>query len=215
MTLRAVAFDLGETLVDETRMWSEWADWLGVPRLTFLGVLGWLAGEGLPHTQVFERFRPDGGFDLEAEREARRAAGRPDTATPEDLYPDARPCLAELRRRGYRVAIAGNQPVGTAEVVRSFDLPVDLVTNSGELGAEKPSPEFYERLAAALQVRPAEMAYVGDRVDNDVEPALAADMVAVFIRRGPWGFLQAERCPANAIRIDSLSELPAALEPRR
>ena len=184
MTLRAVAFDLGETLVDETRMWSEWADWLGVPRFTFLGALGWLAGQGLPHMKVFERFRPD-GFDLEAERAARRAAGRPDTFTPGDLYPDARPCLEELRRRGYRVAIAGNQSAETAEVVRSFDLPVDLVTNSGELGAEKPSPDFYRRLAEALDAAPGEMAYVGDRVDNDVLPALAAGMVVVFIRRGP------------------------------
>ena len=50
---------------------------------------------------------------------------------------------------------------------------------------------------------------MGDRVDNDVVPALAAGMVAVHIRRGPWGYLHEP--PAEAIRIHSLDELPAVL----
>ncbi len=36
MPIRAVCFDVGETLIDETRHWGEWADFLGVPRLTLL-----------------------------------------------------------------------------------------------------------------------------------------------------------------------------------
>ena len=31
MGIGAVVFDVGETLVDETRAWSDWADWLGIP----------------------------------------------------------------------------------------------------------------------------------------------------------------------------------------
>jgi FMN phosphatase YigB (HAD superfamily) len=53
------------------------------------------------------------------------------------------------------------------------------------------------------------IAYVGDRADNDVGPAIAAGMVGVHIRRGPWGHLQEP--PAGAIRITSLDELPGAL----
>jgi FMN phosphatase YigB (HAD superfamily) len=30
---------------------------------------------------------------------------------------------------------------------------------------------------------------VGDRLDNDIRPALAAGMVAVFLRRDPWGYI--------------------------
>ena len=33
--IRAVVFDVGECLVDETREYGTWADWLGVPRHTF------------------------------------------------------------------------------------------------------------------------------------------------------------------------------------
>jgi FMN phosphatase YigB (HAD superfamily) len=54
---------------------------------------------------------------------------------------------------------------------------------------------------------------VGDRVDNDVVPAHHAGMVAVHIRRGPWGVLQADWPGAEhaTLRVHSLSELPARL----
>ena len=42
--IRAVWFDVGETLVDETPAWEAVADALGVPRFTLMGVLGGLAG---------------------------------------------------------------------------------------------------------------------------------------------------------------------------
>jgi FMN phosphatase YigB (HAD superfamily) len=57
---------------------------------------------------------------------------------------------------------------------------------------------------------PRELAYVGDRVDNDIVPALAAGLVAVHVRRGPWGRLQ--QAPPEASVVDSLAELPRALE---
>ena len=59
----------------------------------------------------------------------------------------------------------------------------------------------------------SENAYVGDRHDNDELPSLAAGMTAVFVRRGPWGWMHAEK-PEIAqahIRLNSLTELPEAL----
>src|SRR5439155_9454391 len=38
--IEAVVFDVGETLVNETREYGAWADWLGVPRHTFSSVFG-------------------------------------------------------------------------------------------------------------------------------------------------------------------------------
>ena len=46
MPLAAVFFDVGETLVDETESWGAWADWLGVPRLTFFAALGAVLADG-------------------------------------------------------------------------------------------------------------------------------------------------------------------------
>jgi FMN phosphatase YigB (HAD superfamily) len=49
---------------------------------------------------------------------------------------------------------------------------------------------------------------VGDRLDNDVIPAMQAGMLGVFIRRGPWAALQAAAAPSQAdAEIQSLLEL--------
>jgi FMN phosphatase YigB (HAD superfamily) len=211
VTIRAVFFDIGETLIDETRIWGEWADWLGVSRLTFFGVLGGLIQRGEPHLRVFDVFRP--GFQLEAERAKRLVGGFPDILREEDLYPDALDCLRTLRSEGYRLGLAGNQPLRTEQILREWGLPVDVIAASEAWGVDKPSPEFYVRLIESAGLPAGEIAYVGDRIDNDVVPAAEAGLLAVFIRRGLWGFLQADRPEAAkaAIRIDSLDALPGAL----
>jgi FMN phosphatase YigB (HAD superfamily) len=84
-----------------------------------------------------------------------------------------------------------------------------VLASSAGWGVEKPAPEFFARIAVEARLPPEKIAYVGDRVDNDIEPALAAGMIAVHIRRGPWGYLQDP--PADAICIRSLDELPAAI----
>jgi len=212
MTIRAIFFDVGETLVDETRQWGGWADWLGVPRLTFFAALGAVIERGEHHRRVFDLVRP--GLDLAREQAARAAVGQVDLFDCSDFYPDALTCLATLKRQGYQIGLAGNQPAAAESALRGLDLPVDYVASSASWGVEKPSPEFFARVVTLAGVEPAEIAYVGDRVDNDVIPAAAAGMLAVFLRRGPWGYLQADRPEAALarIRIDSLAELPEALQ---
>jgi FMN phosphatase YigB (HAD superfamily) len=191
MAIDAVAFDIGETLADETSTWERAADAIGVPRFTVMGVLGGLAARGEPHTRVWEL--------LGVDRPTGIAFGRA------DFYPDALPCLERLRG-DYRLAAVGNTGVETEDLLRPL---VDLTGSSARWGIEKPSAQFFTRLADELGLAPEKIAYVGDRVDNDVIPALAAGMVAVHIRRGPWGYLHEP--PAGALRIDSLDELPGVL----
>lgn len=211
MTVEAVFLDVGETLIDETRIWGEWADWLEVPRLTLFAVLGSIAERGEPHTRVFEVFRP--GFDLAEERALRRQQGFPESLLPEDLYPDVVESLSALRADGYLVGIAGNQPASVEEVLRSWDLPVDVIGTSEGWGVAKPDPGFFERIVSAAGIEAGRIAYVGDRVDNDVIPAARAGLTSVFLRRGPWGHLHAgwPDVARAAVRIESLTELPRAL----
>ncbi len=173
-------------------------------------MLGATIERGADHLDTLRIVRP--GFDLETERRARAAAGRPDELRPVDFHPDARPCIDALRDMGLTVGAAGNTDAATERLLRDH-LGLELVASSAGLGVAKPAPAFFAAIAELAGVEPGRIAYVGDRVDNDVEPALAAGMVAVHIRRGPWGHLHAE-WPAAAdahLRIDSLAELPAGL----
>jgi HAD superfamily hydrolase (TIGR01662 family) len=213
--IRAVVFDVGETLVDETRAWSEWADWLGVPRLTFLAVCGAVIERGGDHREPFEIFRP--GLDIGEELAKREEAGFPDRVTAADLYPDAADCLRALHDAGYRIGVVGNQPARAEGALADLGLPIDLLATSSTWDVHKPDPRFFARIATELDVPAAEIAYVGDRLDNDVQPAAVAGMQAIFIRRCPWAWIQAPRDdPAEAsLTIATLSELPAALEAMR
>ena len=89
----------------------------------------------------------------------------------------------------------------------------DLVATSAAWGVEKPSPAFFARIASELALSPEAIAYVGDRVDNDVIPAAAAGMTSIFIRRGPWAWIQ---CPVGSppeasFVIEDLTSLPDLL----
>jgi FMN phosphatase YigB (HAD superfamily) len=115
------------------------------------------------------------------------------------------------------VGIAGNQSFRAERQLRAIGLPVDLVVSSETLAVVKPGPAFFLRLATVARVEPGACVYVGDRVDNDLVPAAEAGMRAVFIRRGPWGHIQADQ-PQAALavaRIESLSELPGVLRSLR
>jgi HAD superfamily hydrolase (TIGR01509 family) len=191
MALRAVFFDVGETLFDETGIWERAADAAGVPRFTLMGILGGLAARNERHTRAWELLgveRPTSMFEVS------------------DLYPDALPCIAALRSRGLIVGAVGNTPAAVEEMLRAR---VDVVGSSARWKVEKPAAEFFRRIVDESGVDAREIAYVGDRVDNDVMPAVSAGMTAVHIRRGPWGYLHDP--PPEAARIHTLDELPGAL----
>ena len=207
-----VVFDVGETLVDETTLWSSWARWLRVPEFTLYGVLGGLAARGLDHREFLPLLKP--GSDWDTELAARHAAGAVWDLTADQLYDDALDCLAALKADGWRIVVGGNQPAAIERLVRELDLPVDLVTSSDSLGAAKPDPAFFDAVARAAGVSTEECVHVGDRVDNDVVGARAAGMVPVHVRRGPWGVLHADD-PAVDLQVTSLTELPPLLRTLR
>jgi FMN phosphatase YigB (HAD superfamily) len=95
----------------------------------------------------------------------------------------------------------------------ALDLPVEMLGVSATWGVTKPDPAFFARISSDLDLPPADIAYVGDRVDNDVEPAAGAGMRAIWIRRGPWAWIQSGTGvpTAAAAAIDSLGELPRLL----
>ena len=209
--LLAVLFDLGETLVSEERSWEAWADWLEVPRARLFAVMRTVIEQGDHHHRIFEILRP--GLDVAAEEAKRASAGFPSHEDLYDFYPDALDCLATLRAAGLHVGVAGNQHASVEAWLRQRLEPEDLIASSGAWGVQKPAPEFFARLIELADETPEAIAYVGDRVDNDIIPAADAGLVTVFVRRGPWGEVHA-RWPGVEradICVDDLSAAAQAL----
>ncbi|MFB4265203.1 HAD family hydrolase [Nonomuraea sp. GTA35] len=213
--IKAVVFDVGETLIDETRIWSRWAERLGVSHFVLMGALGGMAALDRPHGDAFRLIRP--GFDLETEEAAWERddpGGLRNHFDADDLYPDVRAALSAIRAAGRQVIIAGNQPRRAYDALVAMDLPADSVHTSEGWGVSKPEAGFFAKVAAVAGREPAEILYVGDRLDNDVLPAAAAGMRTALLRRGPWGYLHAERQEAQAadVIVDDLHALVPVLE---
>ena len=214
MAVVSVVFDVGETLLDDTREFGAWADWIGVPRHTFSAVLGAVTAAGRDNAETFQYFRP--GFDLAAERERREQAGAGEDYSEADLYPDVRSSLATLSEMGLWLAIAGNQTAKAGRIFRQLRLPVDLIATSSDWGVAKPDPGFFARVIDAAPGNAGEIVYVGDHRDNDIVAAKAAGLRTAHIRRGPWGHLWADDPRVARLadwRIKSLAELPSLLAP--
>jgi FMN phosphatase YigB (HAD superfamily) len=211
MAVEVVVFDVGETLLNEDRLWGAWAAYLGVDPDVFRSTLFEVIANGGHHREVFERLSP--GVDIEGARRDRAAHGDLDVFNAADLYPDALPCLRTLRELGHGVGIAGNQSADIETILNERGVEVDFVGSPVKWGVEKPSSAFFMRIREAANVPASSIAYVGDRVDNDVLPARMAGMVAIFIERGPWGRAHAQRpeiAQANGV-LTGLDQLPQAL----
>jgi HAD superfamily hydrolase (TIGR01662 family) len=200
LALSAVVFDVGETLVDEERWGRRLAEREGLQPHVVWAALGVTIERGEEHTALWGH--------LGMERSPRWWSEIPYGL--EDLYPDALDCLRRTRELGLRVGIVGNQSETLERWAREAALPADVISSSASLGVRKPDPAFFVRVVELVGCEPEEVAYVGDRVDNDVLPAAAAGLVAIHVRRGPWGRLQ-RTPPAATLGLDDLAALPEAL----
>jgi FMN phosphatase YigB (HAD superfamily) len=199
MALSVVFFDVGETLVDEERWWRVLAEESGLQPHVVWAALGVTIERGEDHNALWGRLgieRPSSWNELEYQLD--------------DLYPDAIACLEGVRELGLSVGVAGNQTAALERWTREAALPVDVISSSASLGVRKPDPGFFARITELAGCAPGDVAYVGDRVDNDVLPAAAAGLVAIHVRRGPWGRLQLTP-PEATFALDDLVSLPQAL----
>ena len=200
MSRRWFCFDIGEVLVDETRVWSTWADVLGIPRFTFMATMGACIAQGDDHVAAFARL---GVADwARREAEVQDAFGGIAAA---DLYPDALPALRDLSAAGFGVAVIGNQPARREAELRACGVAPDVMVMSDTLGAQKPAPAFFDAVVQRLGATPTDIAYVGDRIDNDIVPAATAGLRAVRLQRGPWGYLTG---PGEKLAVLTVSSLP-------
>jgi putative hydrolase of the HAD superfamily len=128
---------------------------------------------------------------------------------------DTHPTLAALEQAGYRLGIISNagDNKDVFQLVDKFGIEgfFDFILTSAACGYRKPHPRIFELALAHWQLRPADIAMVGDTIEADIRGAQRFGMTSIWITR---------RCapgtekpvPAPDAVIPSLAELPQALE---
>lgn len=126
------------------------------------------------------------------------------------LYDDVLPVLERLRAYNLVLGVISNWEAWLPALLDATDLTpcFDHVAISGLRCVEKPDARIFALALAEGGYRPEEVAYVGDSPAHDVVPALAMGIAPVLLDRHG-------RYPADPAyrRITSLRDLPAALAP--
>ena len=107
------------------------------------------------------------------------------------VYPDTIPALQALQNQGVKVGVLTDAPYGMPRRFVERDLApiaqyLDAALTSVEVGHRKPHPSGYLALAERLGVAPFDMAYVGNE-EKDIVGANGARMFSVLIDRAGGG----------------------------
>ena len=127
-------------------------------------------------------------------------------------YPGVGETLRELRRRGYRSAVATNKPQRASEALLAqlgFAELFDAVAGGDRFAAKKPDPRHLLGLLDLLGTPPGRAAMVGDN-EHDVAAARAAGLPVLLMRYG-YARVDPGSLAADAL-LDRFAELPDALE---
>ena len=102
------------------------------------------------------------------------------------VEPDAKAALALTRRCGLTTAVISNSNGTIAEILDTLGLGrhLDFVIDSSEVGVEKPDPRIFHIALERAQLRPEQAAYIGDFYSIDVLGARAAGLQAVLMDPG-------------------------------
>ncbi|MBM3325721.1 MAG: TIGR02253 family HAD-type hydrolase [Calditrichaeota bacterium] len=216
--IKAVIFDLDNTLVDFMRMKKE-AVKASVAAMVDAGldlsykdayesVMGIYDAEGIEYQEVFDHFLREhyGRIDHKVLAAAvvgyRRAR---DAALV--LYPHVTSTLTQLVKQGVKLALLTDAPPKQAWLrlcYLNLHHLFDSVITSEDVGERKPSPKGFRMVLEALNVAPQEALMVGDWPDRDVKGAKSAGIRTVFAKYGERVF-QGES--GADWEIDDISEL--------
>lgn len=215
MTDRWATFDCYGTLIDwhgglRAGIASLWPDAdVGVLHARYLDIEAALqAGTGTPYRQVLTE-----GLVRVAQEEGRvlppdRATTLADALPSWPPFPEVPGALAELRRRGWRLAILSNTDPDYLEASRAhIGVPVDLRVVASEIGSYKPAPGHWATFFARSGADRSRHIHVAASLFHDIEPCSRLGVPSVWIDRDG----ETTTLPMAA-RLTDLSDLPDTLD---
>ena len=116
--------------------------------------------------------------------------------------------LSTLREAGFSLVLSSNWDRRLYSILRQLNLfpHFDHIFLSTELGAEKPSEDFYASIAQKLEIDPVHLLHVGNSPANDYKPALRSGWNALLLHnRIPHGME-----PGTV--LGSIDQLPEILQ---
>ncbi len=231
MSLRAIFFDLDDTLLDDT---------ISSERSAALAAAELMPDQNVRPQELavaymdaamdfWERLEPGAPkpkeirptlwaaalarFGIVDAPLAKSLAKRYDTIRIErvELFPETLPVLHQLHGR-YKMAIITNgfaetheAKIARLELARFFD----KVILAGEMELAKPDPAVFRHAMAELSVSADESVMVGDRFERDVVGAHSAGMRAIWVNSRNETMPSSARPPEAT--ISSIAQLPGAL----
>jgi putative hydrolase of the HAD superfamily len=209
--MKAVAFDLGDTLIEYHGLPPSWEAHYDDAILELLKLIGHVAADAQLraardvlrqyNTRLHPRTREvDFGSILQ---ELLLATGAQFQGESDDAaraffsvfrqrlhcFPDASDRLKSLRQDGVRIGVLTDVPYGMPRRLVLEDVEtsgilglVDELVTSVDAGVRKPDPGGLKLLASRLQAQPSEMIFVGNE-KKDVDVAIAFGCEAVLLDR--------------------------------
>jgi 2-haloacid dehalogenase len=165
-------------------------------------------GRAVPYRQVLaeslERVAHREGLELAEEDREALAASLPSWPP----FPEVPAALAELRRRGWRLAILSNTDPDLLDAsLEQIGVPVDVRITAAEAGSYKPAPGHFERFFERSGAERERHVHVAASLFHDIEPCARLGLRAVWINRlGETSDLP------RAAELADLSELPDVLD---
>lgn len=127
----------------------------------------------------------------------------------EKLYEGVTELLNKLKTR-YKLGIIANQSLGTEQRLKEYGIHYffDVIIASAEVGLEKPNPDIFKLAIKSAGCNPDEAYMVGDRLDNDIEPAGELGMHTIWVRQGSFAYGNIDLIKINPEFIaDSIREI--------
>jgi 2-haloacid dehalogenase len=123
-------------------------------------------------------------------------------------FPEVPGALAELRGRGFKLAILSNtDPELLDTSLERIGVSVDGRITAAEAGSYKPAPGHWERFFEQYDAEHEQHVHVGASLYHDIEPASRLDLRAVWINR-----LHEESDLPRAAELKDLARLPEVLD---